>query len=120
MSKLLVKSCDFCSHQYIYKQVESDSRCVHTHTFYILNKMTQLTQFLRRSATQPEIYPLVAVLSLALGAGVYMGFHQAHAPDVVWNHKTNEQPWHQVQQGDQVKLAAYHQKYDRKFHRKEW
>lgn len=82
--------------------------------------MTQLTQFLKRTAENPEIFPLVAAVGFALSAGVYMGFHQAHAPDVVWNHKTNEQPWQQVGEGEQFKLAAYNQKYDGKFHRKEW
>jgi NADH dehydrogenase (ubiquinone) 1 alpha subcomplex subunit 4 len=82
--------------------------------------MTQLTHFLKQAVDKPEIYPIIAVLGTAFSGIIFMSLHQAHAPDVVWNHKTNEQPWHQVKEGDQIKLAAYNQKYERRFHRKEW
>lgn len=82
--------------------------------------MTQLQQFLKHSFSQPDIVPLVAILGFALSGAGFMGFHQAHAPDVVWSHKRNAEPWQQVRDGDQVKLAAFNQKYERKFTRKEW
>lgn len=82
--------------------------------------MTQLTQFLKRSFSKPEIYPLFAILGAALTGGTYMALHQAKSPDVVWNHKTNAEPWQHVKEGEQVKLAAYNQKYDGKYTRKEW
>ncbi|KAI8092318.1 uncharacterized protein B0P05DRAFT_525792 [Gilbertella persicaria] len=88
--------------------------------YYCYFKMGQFFQFLKKGFVEPEIYPLVGVLGVAFSAAAYMGLHQARAPDVVWDHKKNETPWQQVNQGDQVKLAAYNQKYDRKFVRKEW
>lgn len=88
--------------------------------FNMFPNMGQFSQFFRQGLSKPEILPLLAVLGVALGSAGFMGYHQAHSPEVVWNHKTNEQPWQQVEDGDQVKLAAFNQKYDRKFHRKEW
>ncbi|KAI9486744.1 MAG: NADH-ubiquinone reductase complex 1 MLRQ subunit-domain-containing protein [Benjaminiella poitrasii] len=82
--------------------------------------MGQLQQFLKRSASKPEIYPLFIILGGALTGAVYMGTHQARAPDVVWNHKTNAEPWQSVKDGDQVKLATINQKYERRYNRKEW
>ncbi|CEP09865.1 hypothetical protein [Parasitella parasitica] len=82
--------------------------------------MGQLSQFLKRSASKPEIYPLFVILGGALTGAVYMSSHQARAPDVVWNHKTNAEPWQHVKDGEQVKLAAFNQKYDGKYTRREW
>ncbi|KAG2212647.1 hypothetical protein INT47_000624 [Mucor saturninus] len=82
--------------------------------------MSPLGQFFKQSFREPEILPLVAILGVAFASAGYVGLHQAKAPDVVWNHKQNPEPWQQVKQGDQVKLAAFNQKYDEKFTRKEW
>ncbi|KAI8979849.1 hypothetical protein BDF20DRAFT_819837 [Mycotypha africana] len=82
--------------------------------------MGQITQFVRRSFSKPEIYPLFVILGGALTGAVYMFSHQARAPDVVWDHHANSQPWQHVKDGEQVKLAAYNQKYDRKYQRREW
>lgn len=76
--------------------------------------------FMKHSKDFPEVAPLLVILSGALLGAGFMTIHQAKAPDVVWNHKTNAEPWQQVRDGDQVKLVAYNQKYDRKWHRKEW
>lgn len=77
-------------------------------------------QFIRRSFAEPEIIPLATVVCVALASAGFMGVHQARSPDVVWNHKTNEYPWQQVRPGDQTKLLAFNQKYQRRFDRKEW
>jgi NADH dehydrogenase (ubiquinone) 1 alpha subcomplex subunit 4 len=82
--------------------------------------MGPIQQFFRQSAGKPEIYPLVAILCVALTGAGYMGLHQFNSPDVVWNHKTNAAPWQHVNEGDQVKLAAFNQKYERRYNRKEW
>lgn len=82
--------------------------------------MSSLNQFFKRSISCPEVVPLVGILGVALAGAGFMGIHQAKAPDVVWNHKNNAEPWQQVRDGEQVKLLAYNQKYDHKFHRKEW
>ncbi|KAI8989365.1 NADH-ubiquinone reductase complex 1 MLRQ subunit-domain-containing protein [Pilobolus umbonatus] len=82
--------------------------------------MGQLAQFLKHSVHKPEVLPLFAILGAALSGGVYMMAHQANAPDVVWNHKANAEPWQKVRDGEQVKLVAYNQKYDKRYHRKEW
>ncbi|KAI8367766.1 hypothetical protein BD560DRAFT_470828 [Blakeslea trispora] len=82
--------------------------------------MGQFFQFLKKGFVEPEIYPLVTCLGFAISGALFMGIHHARGPDAVWNHKKNETPWQQVHQGDQVKLAAFNQKYDRRFVRKEW
>ncbi|GAA5802217.1 hypothetical protein EDC94DRAFT_629954 [Helicostylum pulchrum] len=82
--------------------------------------MSQFRTFFKHSADFPEVLPLVGILSFALAGAGFMTLHQARSPDVVWNHKTNSEPWQHVHQGDQVKLAAYNQKYDRPYHRTEW
>lgn len=82
--------------------------------------MSQFQKFFQRSTQCPEVLPLVTILSFALAGAGFMTFHQAHSPDVVWDHKTNAEPWQHVHQGDRVKLAAFNQKYDRPYHRSEW
>lgn len=82
--------------------------------------MSPIIEFFKHSFREPEIVPLIAILGVALTSAGYMGMHQAKAPDVVWKHKQNAEPWQHVRDGDQVKLAAFNQKYDRKYTRKEW
>lgn len=82
--------------------------------------MGPIQQFFKQSVSKPEIYPLVAILTFALSGAGFMGYHQFHSPDVIWSHKVNETPWQQVHEGDQIKLAAFNQKYERKYHRKDY
>lgn len=100
----------------IYKR-EKDENRFRKATLYT---MSQVSQFIKRSLSKPEIYPLFGILGAALAGGGYMAFHQAHSPDVVWNHKTNSEPWQHVKDGEQVKLATVNQKYDGKYTRKQW
>ncbi|KAG2234159.1 hypothetical protein BDF21DRAFT_425231 [Thamnidium elegans] len=82
--------------------------------------MSQFRRFFQRSTESPEVLPLITILSVALAGAGFMTIHQARSPDVVWNHKTNSEPWQHVREGDRVKLAAYNQKYERPYHRTEW
>ncbi|KAI8883386.1 hypothetical protein K501DRAFT_294696 [Backusella circina FSU 941] len=82
--------------------------------------MSQLRNFMKLSSSKPEIYPIVVILGSAISGAFYMMKHQSNSPDVVWNHHSNSEPWQHVQHGEQVKLATINQKYDRKYHRKEW
>ena len=79
--------------------------------------MGKALEFFRIGFHHPEIAPLFVVLGVALGSAGLMGYHQAHSPDVVWKHQAHERPWLDVKPGDQVKLAAFNQKYERKYHR---
>jgi NADH dehydrogenase (ubiquinone) 1 alpha subcomplex subunit 4 len=82
--------------------------------------MSQLRNFIKLSSSKPEIYPMFLILGGALSGAFYMMKHQSNSPDVVWNHHSNAEPWQHVRDGEQVKLAAYNQQYERKYHRKEW
>ncbi|CAO3629823.1 unnamed protein product [Cunninghamella blakesleeana] len=79
--------------------------------------MGALHHFIQISKSKPEIFPIVGILGCALSGAVYMSVHQARAPDVVWNHKTNRYPWQEIRDGEQVKLTTINQKYDSKWNR---
>lgn len=81
--------------------------------------MTALQSFLKAS-NKPEVYPIVGILSVALGGAVYFGSRALRAPDVAWNHKHNPYPWQDIKEGDQVKLIALNQKYDQRWERTKW
>ncbi|KAL0086771.1 hypothetical protein F4703DRAFT_1848557 [Phycomyces blakesleeanus] len=58
--------------------------------------MSALQKFLKLSGSKPEIFPLFGIMGIALGGAGFMAVHQARAPDVVWDHKTNASPWQDV------------------------
>jgi NADH dehydrogenase (ubiquinone) 1 alpha subcomplex subunit 4 len=78
--------------------------------------MSALVQFLKKSQ-KPEVYPIIGILSVALVGAGYVGVHAAKAPDVAWDHKSNPYPWQDIKEGEQVKLLALNQKYERRWDR---
>ncbi|RUS15494.1 hypothetical protein BC937DRAFT_92371 [Endogone sp. FLAS-F59071] len=76
-----------------------------------------VAKFLFSKYFAPEVTPLVIIISGALCGAVTMVVHASKAPDVAWDHKNNPYPWLDVKNGEQVKLYALNQKYEKKWQR---
>ncbi|KAI9322610.1 hypothetical protein BX666DRAFT_1896832 [Dichotomocladium elegans] len=81
--------------------------------------MSSLQKFFK-SSMKPEVIPLLVIVGGALTGAVYVGTHQAKAPDVAWNPKENPYPWQDIKDGEQVKLLALNQTYKNRWDRTKW
>ncbi|KAI8903397.1 NADH-ubiquinone reductase complex 1 MLRQ subunit-domain-containing protein [Gorgonomyces haynaldii] len=50
------------------------------------------------------VYPLFAIMGVAVGGVGYYLSYLATRPDVVWKKSTNPQPWQSVQQHQNIKF----------------
>ncbi|KAI9204725.1 NADH-ubiquinone reductase complex 1 MLRQ subunit-domain-containing protein [Polychytrium aggregatum] len=66
------------------------------------------------------VYPLFAIMGIAtVGAGWWLTYLARHQ-DIVWNRKSNPQPWQAVQQNQTTKLYDPNARFDSKWRRTEF
>ncbi|KAK4687444.1 NADH dehydrogenase (ubiquinone) 1 alpha subcomplex subunit 4, partial [Tremellales sp. Uapishka_1] len=53
-----------------------------------------------------EVYPLAAIVCLALSGSAYYLRHGIQDPEVVWNRYGNQRPWENVKPDEQYKLHS--------------
>lgn len=72
-------------------------------------------RLMKTAAKHPEIYPLVGIVGFAAAFGTFCLTRSALVyPDLVWDHKTNPNPWMEIKQDKQTKAYASHDYSQRK------
>ncbi|KAI9009618.1 hypothetical protein BC832DRAFT_551963 [Gaertneriomyces semiglobifer] len=63
------------------------------------------------------VYPLFAVMGVAVAGVFYVAARRSQNPDVVWSSRSNPTPWNTVKQDEQVKLYDPHGRYQKTWSR---
>lgn len=76
-----------------------------------------IAQFFRPSKIPTGIYPLVAIIGLAVSGASYFAYHSAVGPELAWNRKNNPHPNLKIESHQTPKLWNPNGRFTEYWHR---